>query len=875
MVGQKISVTVTDEEGNEATSDETALVSSDLSLEVALVDESGLQADGTALVGDTLGITYGAEFGTVSAITWYVNGAVKQVSSVDGTGVRLQQTTDRGYIGEVYAIVENTNKDRAKTNTITVTDVEQPIEVSDVAIINDYDTPTISYAAADADAVMTVTMSKAVDGDLYIYKESTTKYGNGNNFAKIAAADFADTYTVDKASQLTAKNAVAYAGYYNGINFRNADGSTTYMLKVGDNNMTNKFSPVRGTTYKAVFDQEAISTDNIGATTRADVTVSDPFAAPYVIAPESIALTSHSAGSVPQITLYDAAGEVLTWLANPADDEVEAYGISNVTTYGETGSTKAKAKKTAQGITDGDSGIEKGVITGDTVLNAGSSYFWATVTTEKGIFGAKAVTLESDIVEGTESPYATMNIVDDSTNPHDAVVTFTKLKTPGTVYVIQGGNGVADTAVASFDADDVATYVGKARVEKGDTKVVISDAIESFADSSAANRYYTALFVPENTEDYAKAYPTTYDNTKQSVKDAEKSNNLVVAQIPTSIAFDEEGAADTAEITGQGLDKEADISDVISGGKIKAYDQFGDLMQSAAAAKTATVTVKNNTLATTEDANAQYEIEADGSVTVNLYRDQPVDPGDGFDVTILGSKVSITNKSGEIINKTAATTGWEVKLGSDTVVAAPDSALGTAVFTFDTFTSQIDTSTTAIATFTGALATGADVDLESSLDGTTWAKEEDCSLLGTDSFVTDNDVTLAADTYYRLKVTATGFATAFVTMDGGKTAAAVATGIGTTAGTALTTGTGTVADLDATTAGAIAFGATYKVFDQFDTFMTAAGTATFTKGNSDATATLTWADGGALAGTYTNNGNAGTETLTAYGCVITISEAAP
>ena len=149
MVGKRISVTVTAEDGEEATSEETAPVVADFSFEAEIVDESGFQADGTVLVGDTIGVIYGASFGTPKAITWYVNGAVKD-TYVSGTSgqFRLEKTTNRGYIGEVYAIVENTEGEKATTNTVTVTDVELPIEVSDIAILNDYDTPALAYATS-------------------------------------------------------------------------------------------------------------------------------------------------------------------------------------------------------------------------------------------------------------------------------------------------------------------------------------------------------------------------------------------------------------------------------------------------------------------------------------------------------------------------------------------------------------------------------------------------------------------------------------------------------------------------------------------------------------------------------------------------------
>ena len=60
MVGKKIKVTATAENGNKFESDETAPVVADFSFEAEIVDASGFQADGTALINDVLGVIYGA-----------------------------------------------------------------------------------------------------------------------------------------------------------------------------------------------------------------------------------------------------------------------------------------------------------------------------------------------------------------------------------------------------------------------------------------------------------------------------------------------------------------------------------------------------------------------------------------------------------------------------------------------------------------------------------------------------------------------------------------------------------------------------------------------------------------------------------------------
>ena len=791
MVGKKIKVTATAENGNKFESDETAPVVADFSFEAEIVDASGFQADGTALINDVLGVIYGASFGTPKAATWYVNGTVKETYVTGPSGqFELAQATDRGWIGEVYAIIENTDGEKATTNTITVTDVELPIEVSDIEILNDYETPTLSYNSQDASAVVTVTMSKAVEGDLYIYKESVSKYGKNNKTFKIDADDFTYTNPVVKASQLTAKKAIEEAGKVwsgaqgaTGIHFQDSDGSTTYMLVVNDGDMDDAFTPVRGTTYKAVFDQEGVSTDDIGTTTRADVTVSDPFTAPYVVAPTSIGLTSRSNNGAPKITFYDEEEATLTWLGDKINKTAAAVGLNTITVYGETGSSKDKAKKIAQ---TGASTVSEGVLTGDVNLDNNSSYFWATVTTKKGIYGAGALTYETAIVEATERPFTTLQLVDDSTNPKDAVVSFKKLKTDGKVYILNHKAGESTDALKAFDADDTSTYVASAEVEKGDTKVTLSGALSSWADSKAAGGtyYYTPYFVPNNTEEFAAVPIESWDNTKRTVKDADKSNGLTVAQIPTSIAYDDDEAEDIVTSSAVTLDKETTISDTIVGKKIKAYDQFGDLVEGGQDAKTVTSCVaKNATLTTTEDANAQFEIVAGtGAVTINLYRDAAVDAGDGFAITILGSEVTLKNTTGALVNDAAGTGNFEVKLGSNKVATGKTSALGTAKVTFNKIDGALAASQV-LAFYTGELEEGATAALEESNNGVNWTTAANgmLSVNTVGEKITENDTpaTVAANTYYRIKVSAPGFANGYVTMTGSKTAAQTLTLKGT------------------------------------------------------------------------------------------------
>ena len=238
---------------------------------------------------------------------------------------------------------------------------------------------------------------------------------------------------------------------------------------------------------------------------------------------------------------------------------------------------------------------------------------------------------------------------------------------------------------------------------------------------------------------------------------------------------------------------------------------------------------------TVEAGAAKFEVAQNGKVTIYLNVNGNTDNGDGYKITLLGKEVTVYNKNGEIA-KDADPTGFEVKVGGDTLVKALDSILGTAKFTFNKFENQ-PAGGAQIATFDGALKDASPtITLEESADGDTWidnlAHNTMTVVAGTVS-MRGTAADVKANKYYRLKISEAGYATAYVNMTGKTAAAKLST-------------TATIAD------GAKLTCAFTGVKDQFgDDFDTTGISGTVTMNG--------------LTGTITNGGAAHTITITFAG----------
>ena len=704
----------------------------------------GLQSDGTAIIGDRLALSYGVTFGTPSAITWYKDGSVLKTWSSGNSGQEglnqdggLWKDVDAGDGAGTYSATVVAEGVTYTTNEIVVTTAEEAAEIIDFYIEDDYtDGTDIDYDTKDTKAIATVVLKKNYDGKILIYKENDNKFKgaidkiatstdvaeqatkyyvdedeNGGNHAITAGGS---VLTTDQATNFQVSN-LATAGA--GVGHINADGSVTYKFVVDNGIFT------RGQEYVAVFDQASVVTDTPG-TGIANV-YDEPATVPYVEEPAAIAVTKVSAGNYPEVSFLDEDGDVLAWFGE-TDNQLSTSGIDKGEIYYATYKTNDPDKGTAQKVAIARPGnVEKGVwksnVKAAPIIDA---YWFASVTTKKGIFGKDAVTLVSEAVPVAQKSADTINLVESSSDAETATVKFTNLRADGTVYIVRGlkertnavnpqaahegdlynsWNG-ADyyTSVANifkaYEAGIAQAIVGRTTVEAGAASVDISQAISKFETNAGAGvmpntalgtnvagyfptNNYIAVFVPDDEDNYGMIY--TADGwanvaTKEDSAKGDDSQGLSLEQVATSVKY-EKTSAGTAE-TAKDSNIDAGATDnhtiTISGSELVAYDQFGDKMTATVASTAATVTVTDKAIDATERASATYEVDGNGLVTVVITAAGCTDKGDGYTVSLLGSDLSViaaintkeaTEADGtELENGTAS--AYTVKLGSTTVV---------------------------------------------------------------------------------------------------------------------------------------------------------------------------------------------------------------
>ena len=455
MVDKFLMVVATDDEGNTDEAVTSAPVKADASSDVSIVDEMGLQSDGTGIIGDTLRLSYGVTFGTPTAITWYKNGAaIVTWGSGNGNlnndgGIKLNVDASRG-TGTYQATVVADGLTYT-TNELIITNKEEEAEILAFTLEDDYtDGTAITYDTADKTAVATITLKKNYDGKLAIYKATDNKYKGVIDSVytqTTAATKAAKTYvataaggentgiigngtvlTTDQATNYQVENLVTPDASVGHIN---ADGTVTYKFVVDDGILT------RGQQYVAVFDQASLTGDTPG-TGVANV-FETPATAPYVTAPAQIAVTKVSAGNYPEISFQDEDGATLAWFGE-ASKQLSTSGIDKGEIYYAKSKLNDPKKGTKQGVNIAvANNIEKGVWKSDVKAAAVVDAYWfAEVTTKKGIFGENAATLTSEAVPVAQKAASTINLVESATTATTGTVKFTNLRASGTVFVVRG-----------------------------------------------------------------------------------------------------------------------------------------------------------------------------------------------------------------------------------------------------------------------------------------------------------------------------------------------------------------------------------------------------------------------------------------------------
>ncbi len=491
-----------------------------------IVDVSGLQADGTGLVGDTLQVTYTSELGNPTQVTWYKNGSAvetKTSSAAQGLDFTFEvlDTPVKG-AGTYYAVITNTKGETYKSDSLVVSALPVKAIVTDYTLTEDHNkgvaqetgTSSVEYNKESGKLVATFTVNKkAYVGLVGLVESEKVLAGNAKKddvtrkapvstlaYAQVKAkADFTD----EKAEE----NSFANGGAKFGIYYENGDGSVSYKWVVntntddnGDPTAFNK-TLTRGTNYVLGFAQKDVSkADDLNS-----YVIGGMYDAPYVEAPESISITKCAPNDKAEVTFFDSEGNKMEWLGGIATQNPQNIGIKEAVIYkntsnGETGKT----------VLDGTAkNVSKGVLESTVDVDPSFSYYWAEVTFNEGIYDEGEVTLKTPIQKIATKSADAMSIYESTTAPADATVLFTNLATDGTVYVINAQN--ADKAAEALKKNQTVgdnKIVGYAEADRGDSRVTVSNCLKSTEATATNYDNYFAIFVPDNEEEYSKVATT-------------------------------------------------------------------------------------------------------------------------------------------------------------------------------------------------------------------------------------------------------------------------------------------------------------------------------------------------------------------------------
>lgn len=660
FIGQVLSVIVTDEEGNTAESEDTAPVVSDKSYTFELVDDQGFQADGTALTTDTLRVSYGSELGTPRHVTWYNDGAVMAVYTLDANsltqeafnsdlcrskkplvnaaGVTIYQELATG---NWKVTIENTSGELWTSNEVTVVYDEKAV-MTDVSIEDDYDSKdnngnsVVAIAEKTGTAILNVTFNKDYKGTLYLVNSKyekgydTTASEKGKNLINLRAGVKAaldalagGDASVKTLTGLTNKKATTNKAAY----YEDEEGAIHVKLPVA---LATTETVTRGESYYLIWDQDDIDGDEVKNTSKKEaLNTSDDMLVPFVVGPASVTVTKYQNPTTkPEVTLYDETGAVLEWWTqNKQKATGDAIaGFDSVKLFGVDSNSKSSSDTAISLDATGTQVIDKGVVS-LTSNNIAKKYVYVTMKTTKGIFAEKSATLTSEISETAIDALDSMSMKEDSKNPADAIVEFKGLssKAPGTVYIV---NKIADVTAGTIAAIDLETdSLGKATVAGGATSVTISDVFSDKQISKAnyenpsnpGNAYtdtdneekFAAVFIPDDQELWKP-----YWNGKYA---ADGVTEQVFVLEPTITSFDKTNITYKLNGTTAGTDATATAAAVptkaeIEIGGIQLLDQFGN--KYARFAKSATDT--ENAVAGSATAVVSTNVEsASGTSSVN------------------------------------------------------------------------------------------------------------------------------------------------------------------------------------------------------------------------------------------------------------------
>ena len=550
-VGSVISVSVTDADGISAT-DSVVTVEKKVELPddqiegaIKIEDISGLQSDGTGLVGDWLRAVVPATLGSFSNVIFYRDGI--QLNSTTQNGAAMEARADRP--GKYTVSVIGSDNKVYLSDSIDVVDKEAPAVIKSFSIEDDYDTPNIDVLGPDSEAVITVSLNKAYNGTIALYKSSDLKYQGAPDVSRTTAL----TATSGGATDVDASTTMPTVSQVTAL----TDGNILRYVDPETGVATYKWTVAAGLARAITSDTPGQGKENVFGTTAT---------APYVTAPASLAIDSAADGQPVVISFKDKNGNTLTWLGsqNPTAPTAANTFLGQLKVYSKNNGEMKDG--TDLGATPAGSNIVRGVMTTNAVGDT-NAFYYATAKTVTGLFGAKALDLASSLGV-TAQPAATgISIAQDSTDPYSAKITFQNLRADGTLYIVQSSDnttnlGTNDDMITGLLAGTYPSKVSQ-KVTSATKEVVLGSAIDEIAGNK---NHYQAVFVPDDTKNYS----TVATNTGTT-------HGLLVVPTLTKYAILGKNSLAHAN-TSLAWSSDADVFDATTETVLQQLDQFGKEM---------------------------------------------------------------------------------------------------------------------------------------------------------------------------------------------------------------------------------------------------------------------------------------------------------
>ena len=614
-----------------------------------LIDEDGLQADGTALVGDTLRTTYTAELGDPNKVTWFRDGAAVQTAT-EGDIFAYTPTQPGNY----FAVLSTQAGKSATSNTLTVTKTQVKALISDYTISEDYTggvsavagASNIVYDSETNKQVATFTVNKAQYTGVVGLVESekvlagTAKASDVTRTAILSPltfvgvtskTDFTDEKAIAAADTTRNVTGVGNVPQY-GICYENGDGTISYKWLVNSKaesitTRTTTQKLKRGQSYVLGFAQDDVS----DATDIDTYVIGGMYSAPYVQAPEDFEITKCSAGEKIEFTAVDADGKKLEWLGGTNATTPTEVGLKSAYVYG----NYSNSVTGAQRISTQPEKVNKGVYTADGAASDTYSYYYGVFTFESGIYGEDELVIATDTQKIATKSLDGINVYEDLTRAGTAVVKLRNLATDGTVYLVNADNiQNAQKALKEQTTTGDNKIVGYSPVERGDSEVDVT-GLKSAGDKNTKNHNYFAFFIPEDTSAYSMGATTAVGNNKSATPIPETSdatnNALTVEQLP--LVYDQVLTIKNETIaSGATVANSGGAIIVTTGGNeqlFDLYDQFGVEIEKNATTgaydglKGATIATYDFTKATSEESvltavKMALKVNADGFTEITF-----------------------------------------------------------------------------------------------------------------------------------------------------------------------------------------------------------------------------------------------------------------